>query len=102
MNVVLRPLSVDDLDAVMTWVNDKEVVGNLAVFAGAPITREQERAWIERVTASPEDRVFSIFAAEDGRYLGQVGLHQIFRRSGLSHSMPNAHAHVRKSPAAAR
>lgn len=84
MNVVLRPLSVDDLDAVMTWVNDKDVVGNLAVFGGAPITREQERAWIERVIASPEDRVFSIFAADDGRYLGQVGLHQIFRRSGLA------------------
>jgi RimJ/RimL family protein N-acetyltransferase len=84
VDVVLRPLSVDDVDHVMTWVNDKDVVGNLAVFAGAPITRAQELAWIERVAASAEDRVFSIFAADDGRYLGQVGLHQIFRRSGLA------------------
>jgi RimJ/RimL family protein N-acetyltransferase len=82
--VLLRPLSVDDVDHVMTWVNDKEVIGNLAVFAGKPLTRDDELQWIEKVTRSAEDRVFSIVSSADGRYLGQVGLHQIFRRSGAA------------------
>lgn len=82
--VVLSPLVVDDVDHVMTWVNDRDVVGNLAAFSGKPLTRDDEVKWIERVRASAEDRVCSIRAAADGRYLGQVGLHQIFRRSGLA------------------
>jgi RimJ/RimL family protein N-acetyltransferase len=78
--VRLRPLAAEDVDHIMGWVNDPEIVGNLAAFAGAPMTREDELRWIARVTASKEDRVFSIFG-DDDRYLGQCGLHQIFRRS---------------------
>lgn len=79
--VRLRPLSLADVDAMMTWVNDPDVVGNLAVFAGQPITRADEVAYVERMMASREDRVFAIERASDGAYLGNVGLHQIHWRS---------------------
>jgi RimJ/RimL family protein N-acetyltransferase len=78
--VVLRPLAEGDVDAIMTWVNDPEIVGNLAAFAGSAFTRDDELAWIRRTLAST-DRVWSIFAGDDGRYLGQIGIHQIHARS---------------------
>jgi RimJ/RimL family protein N-acetyltransferase len=79
--VQLHPLSLDDVDDILSWVNDRDVVGNLATFSGKPLTRADEVKWVEQVTASQADRVFTVRAADDGRYLGQVGLHQIFWRS---------------------
>jgi len=81
--VRLRPVAEEDVDGILGWVNDPEVVGNFATFAGEPFTREQELAWIRQVRASSTERVFTVLAADDGRYLGQTGLHQIHRRSGL-------------------
>jgi RimJ/RimL family protein N-acetyltransferase len=78
--VTLRPLAETDVDHIMTWVNRPEIVGNLAAFSGAPMTREDELAWIRRTLASG-DRVWSIVATDDGRYLGQIGIHQIHARS---------------------
>jgi RimJ/RimL family protein N-acetyltransferase len=78
--VTLRPLAETDVDSILTWVNRPEVVGNLAAFSGAPLTREQELDWIRRTLAS-KDRVWSVVATDDGRYLGQVGIHQIHARS---------------------
>ena len=85
--VTLRPLEEADVDHVLTWVNDEEIVGNLASFAGQPFTRDDELAFIRRTLASPSDVVFSVFSSlpEDaGRYLGQVGLHQIHARSRVA------------------
>jgi RimJ/RimL family protein N-acetyltransferase len=79
--VRLRPLDESDVDDIMTWVNEPEIVRNLAAFSGAPLTREQELAWVRQVRASTSDLVFSILAADDGRYLGQCGIHQIHARS---------------------
>lgn len=81
--VRLVPLDVGHVDHVMGWVNDPDIVGNLAAFAGTPLTRDDEVRFIERMRTSTEDRVFSIFATDSGAYLGQCGLHQIFRRSGV-------------------
>jgi [ribosomal protein S5]-alanine N-acetyltransferase len=78
--VKLRPLAESDVDSIMTWVNDPEIVGNLAAFSGAPMTRDDELAWIRRTLAGT-DHVFSIVAADDERYLGQIGIHQIHARS---------------------
>jgi len=78
--VTLRPLAESDVDSIMTWVNRPEIVGNLAAFSGAPMTREDELGWVKRTIASA-DRVYSVFASEDDRYLGQVGVHQIHTRS---------------------
>jgi RimJ/RimL family protein N-acetyltransferase len=79
--VILRPLAESDVDHIMTWVNDPEVVGNLAAFAGQPLTRADELAWIRRTLASPADVVFSVLDADGARYLGQIGIHQIHARS---------------------
>ncbi len=84
MSVQLRPVSEDDVDAILGWVNDPEVVGNLAAFSGEPFTREQELSYVRSMQASAVDRVFSVFAQDDDRYLGQVGLHQIHWRSKVA------------------
>lgn len=81
--VRLRPLEGGHVDHIMGWVNDPEIIGNLAAFAGTPLTRDDELRFIERMRSSPEDRVFSIFGGATDTYLGQCGLHQIFRRSGV-------------------
>jgi RimJ/RimL family protein N-acetyltransferase len=79
--VRLRPLQLADVDHVMTWVNDPEIVGNFAAFAGEAFSREQELEYLGKLLASTVDRVFSIEEAASGEYLGQVGLHQIHWRS---------------------
>jgi RimJ/RimL family protein N-acetyltransferase len=75
--VRLRPLVPADVDHMMAWVNDPEIVGNFAGFAGRAFTRDEELQYIERVTKSETDRVFAIERAADGAYLGNVGLHAI-------------------------
>ena len=80
--VQLRPLCPADVSHILTWVNEPAVVGNLASFdASRPFSRADETAYITEMIASDDDRVFSVFASDDDRYLGQVGLHQIFWRS---------------------
>ena len=79
--VRLRPLEESDVDHIMTWVNEPEIVGNLAAFTGSAFTRDQELAYVRRMIASTSEVVFSILAADDGRYLGQCGIHQIHDRS---------------------
>jgi RimJ/RimL family protein N-acetyltransferase len=81
MSIHLRPLCEEDVDNIMTWVNDPAVVGNFAAFAGAPIARQDELAWVRRTVAATNERVWSVFADDDGRYLGQVGLHQMHGHS---------------------
>ena len=82
--VSLRPVEELDVDNILAWVNDKSVVGNLAAFAGKPMTREDELSWVRKVRTSTEERVFTVMDAREGRYLGQVGLHQIFWRSRVA------------------
>jgi RimJ/RimL family protein N-acetyltransferase len=85
-SVRLRPLALSDVDRMMEWVNDPDIVGNFATFSGKPITRDEEVAYVERMLASKEDRVWAIERADgepagQGEYLGNVGIHQIHWRS---------------------
>lgn len=82
--VKLRPVEESDVDEILDWVNDRTVVGNLATFAGQPLTRADELAWVRKVRTSNDERVFTVMNAQDSRYLGQVGLHQIFWRSRVA------------------
>ena len=82
--VRLRAVDEIDVDNILAWVNDPRVVGNLATFAGTPLTRADELAWVRKVRTSNDDRVFTVMDAHDDRYLGQVGLHQIFWRSRVA------------------
>ena len=81
--VKLRGVDESDVDKILAWVNDKSVVGNLATFAGKPLTREEELAWVRRVRTSTDEKVFTVLSSDDD-YLGQVGLHQIFWRSRVA------------------
>lgn len=81
--VRLRPLAESDVDHILGWVNDPEIVGNIAAFAGHAFTRDQELDYIRRTLASASDVVWSI-EDEHGRYLGQTGLHQIHDRSRVA------------------
>ncbi|MEZ4318446.1 MAG: GNAT family protein [Myxococcota bacterium] len=74
--VALRPLTMDDLDAIMEWINDPEVTKNFAGMS-AQITREQEAAFLEGVFASDTDRLYAVIDTE-GRYLGNAGIHKIY------------------------
>jgi diamine N-acetyltransferase len=69
------PLSVDHLPHVMTWVNDREV---MQYFANrqTPIAEADERAYLETLVASSNDRAWSIF--EGDAYVGQCSINQIY------------------------
>ena len=79
--VTLKALSVDDVDNILSWVNNATIVGNIAAFSGEPFTREQELQYVESILASKSDVAFSIFDEDGERYLGQIGIHQIHSRS---------------------
>jgi RimJ/RimL family protein N-acetyltransferase len=81
MSIHLRPLCEEDVDNIMTWVNEPAVVGNFAAFAAAPLSRQDELAWVRRTMAATNERVWSVLADEDQRYIGQVGIHQIHSHS---------------------
>ena len=77
-DVSLRPLELSDLEQIMTWINDPEIVGNFGWF-GKPVSREEEQRYLERLLSSPMDKVYSVFAS--GEYIGQVGLHELDGRN---------------------
>lgn len=77
-SIRLRPIGENDVDAIMTWINDPEITRNFAAFS-EPISREQELAFIRRMRASRLDRLFAIErVGEDGPLIGTAGLHQIY------------------------
>ncbi len=76
MPLRLRPLTLDDLDHVMGWINDPDIVKNFARMSG-PITREEEEVFLRATLASETDRLWAI-ERDDGKYLGNAGIHKIW------------------------
>ncbi len=74
--IQLRPIRVDDVDAIMEWINDAAVTRNFAAMS-TEITREQEIAFLEQTIASDTDRLFAIEDL-DGSYIGNAGIHKIY------------------------
>jgi RimJ/RimL family protein N-acetyltransferase len=74
--VRLRPIRLDDVDAIMEWINEPEVTKNFATMS-RQITREEELAFLQRTLASDTDRLYAIEDAE-GRYVGNAGVHKIY------------------------
>jgi len=72
----LELLSIHHIDHIMGWINDLLVTRNFQRF-GAGVPREEELQFISRISVSDTDRVFSLFDAETGSYIGQAGLNQI-------------------------
>lgn len=78
--LVFRPLSEEDIDDMLTWVNDPHIIGNIATFSLNYFTAAEERRYVKKMQDSDEDHVFSIFDKK-GDYIGQIGIHQIYHRS---------------------
>ena len=72
----LRPIRLDDVDAIMGWVNDEDVIKNFAGMS-KQITREEELAYLEAMIGSDTDRLYAIEDA-DGQYIGNAGIHKIY------------------------
>lgn len=77
-HATLRPVSVDDLDTLMRWVNDPEVTGRFAHLGH--VTRDEERAYLEQIAKSETDRLYAI-EDERGEMIGTAGLHEIDREA---------------------
>jgi diamine N-acetyltransferase len=75
-DVRLRPVALRDVDAIMGWINDPEITRNFAGF-GEPVTRAAEEAFIARMIASPNDRLFAIVDRAD-LAIGTAGVHSIY------------------------
>lgn len=74
--VRIRAIEKSDVDEIMKWVNDPEVIDNLLVRY--PVSRYQEEKWIEKAldATNQRNKVFAI-ETKDGTYLGGIGLHRI-------------------------
>jgi len=74
--VRIRAIEKTDIDEIMKWVNDREVMDNLIMRY--PVSRYQEEKWIEKALddPNPRNKVFAI-ETKDGVYLGGIGLHRI-------------------------
>jgi RimJ/RimL family protein N-acetyltransferase len=75
--VRLRPLSMDDLDNVMKWVNDPDVTRTL-MTGRYPMTRETEREWLEAHVKISTTEVHYALETLAGEYLGGVNLFRIW------------------------
>jgi len=85
----LRPVEVGDAEAILGWLNDTEITKNFAGF-GKVISLDEERAFLARMAASSEDRLFAIVPNHPPMrdlvdpilpsqpILGTVGLHRIY------------------------
>jgi len=74
--VRLRPLSMEDVDHVLTWINDPEVTRTL-MTGRYPMTREAERKWIEDHAMPNSTEVMYVIEKLDGTYLGGIGFWHI-------------------------
>lgn len=74
--LILKPLSAKDIDFVMAWVNDPEVIKNFQNF-DKKISRAEESSFIKKLISSKNDRTFSIFKKDNKEYVGQISINQI-------------------------
>lgn len=83
--VILRTLKMSDLDKIIEWVNDPEVIQYLQIYL--PMSRLKEEKWLEQLSLSEKDVVMAIEAIEDNgntHYIGNCGLHGISSKDHLA------------------
>ena len=81
LSVRLRPVVEADVDAILGWINDPEITRNFSGFQQI-ITREGELAFLQRMIASPTDRLFAITVGDEETAIGTAGIHNIYRPAG--------------------
>lgn len=72
----MQPLKLNDVNHIITWVNDPEVVKNLQHF-NKKFTLKDETGYVNKILKSKNDFVFSFFDNKTKEYIGQGGIHQI-------------------------
>jgi len=74
--LTLKPLDIErDLEHIMGWINDPDIVSNFGWF-DAKVTPESERAYLEKMLTSKQDKLYSVFDQQN-HYIGQAGIHEI-------------------------
>lgn len=74
--IIIRPLKLSDINFVMTWVNDPEVVKHFQHFR-EKFTEKEEISFLKKILKSENDFVFSVFLKKSGEYIGQGAVNQI-------------------------
>lgn len=80
--LTVKLLKLSDIDYVMTWVNDPEVIKNLQHF-DKKFSRKEELKFLNKILKSKNDFIFSIFRKSDGNYIGQGAINQIIWENKL-------------------
>jgi RimJ/RimL family protein N-acetyltransferase len=71
----LRPTNLGDINHIMSWVNDPEVVASIANIKKS-ISRTDELKWLKQALANSNMRLYSLYART--QYVGQAALPQIY------------------------
>jgi RimJ/RimL family protein N-acetyltransferase len=74
----LRALEHDDLPHFVRWINDPEVRRFMVIRY--PLSMTEEEKWWEGFLERENDYIFAI-EAEDGTYIGNIGLHDLEREN---------------------
>ena len=83
--IFLTELDFANSETIRGWLNDPEVYKYLMV-GHTPISEDDERRYYEAQAASSDAQNFEIHVAEDGRYIGNVGIkdiHPVHRHAEL-------------------
>jgi len=75
--VILGPIQKDYVPRYVEWLNDWEVRRFLAPNLPHPYSLQDEEDWFNRQRQENDSRVFAILTREEGRLIGNCGLHQI-------------------------
>jgi len=74
--VYLTELDRTNAETIREWLNDPDV--HRYLLAGhIPLTREQEERYYDAAGAACDSYNFEIHIAEDGRYIGHIGLSRV-------------------------
>jgi RimJ/RimL family protein N-acetyltransferase len=71
--IYLAELDQANAETIRGWLNDPEVYKYLMV-GHTPITKDDERRYYESHANADDSRDFEIHVAEDGRYIGNIGI----------------------------
>lgn len=74
----LRALEHDDLPHFVRWINEPETRRFMALRY--PLSMTEEEKWWQNLPQRKNDHIFAI-EAEDGTYIGNIGLHGIEREN---------------------
>lgn len=76
LNVSLKPLSIDDIESLRIWRNNKEQTKFLRQIG--EITPEMQLNWFNSYLENPQDIVFGIYETEElNRLVGSLSIYDI-------------------------